>query len=132
MVSNAQGSPVKALLVEDIAFCTFILFAMLHRFNYEIVVAKNGKEAVDLFLEGKKFDIVLCDKDMRIICGPEAVEKIRSLGETDEKIVGVSADDNAMEAFMSAGADVFVHKPMKLETLGTMIQEVINKKNAMV
>ncbi|KAM0898747.1 hypothetical protein ACQ4PT_021745 [Festuca glaucescens] len=121
MVSNARGSPVKALLVEDIAVCTFILSTMLHRFNCEIVVVKNGKEAVDLFLEGKKFDIVLCDKDMPIMSGPKAVEKIRALGGTGVKIVGVPADDNAMEVFMTAGADVFVHKPMKLETLGTMI-----------
>jgi CheY-like chemotaxis protein len=33
--------------------------------------AKNGKEAVDLFLEGEKFDIVLCDKDMPVMTGPE-------------------------------------------------------------
>ena len=51
------------------------------------------------------------------------------MGATDVKIVGVSADDNAMEAFMSAGADDFVPKPMRLEVLGPMIQEVINVKN---
>ena len=50
------------------------------------------------------------------------------MGETDVKIVGVSADDNAMGVFMSVGADVFVPEPMKLDTLGTMIHEVINKK----
>ena len=50
------------------------------------------------------------------------------MGETDVKIVGVSVDDDAMGAFMSVGADVFVPKPVKLDTLGTIIQEVINKK----
>ena len=45
------------------------------------------------------------------------------------KIVGVSADDNAMEAFMSAGADVFVTKPLRFDVLGAMIQEVITKRN---
>ena len=44
------------------------------------------------------------------------------------KIVGVSADNHAMEAFMSAGADLFVPKPMRMEALGPIIQEVINKK----
>jgi CheY-like chemotaxis protein len=34
-------------------------------------VAENGKEAVDLFLEGKKFDIVFCDNEMPIMAGPE-------------------------------------------------------------
>jgi hypothetical protein len=50
------------------------------------------------------------------------------LGETDVKIVGVSAV-NAQEAFMSAGANVFVPKPMKFDVVRPIIQEVINKKN---
>jgi hypothetical protein len=49
------------------------------------------------------------------------------LGETDVKIVGVSAI-NDQEAFMSARADVFVPKPMKFDVLRPIIQEVINKK----
>ena len=54
--------------------------------------------------------------------------KIRAMGATDVKIVGVSADDNAMEAFMGAGADDFVPKPVRPEILQPMVQEVINKK----
>ena len=33
------------------------------------------------------------------------------------------------EAFMQAGADVFVPKPVKLETLEAMLEVVISKKN---
>ena len=55
--------------------------------------------------------------------------KIRSMGATDVKMVGVSADYGGMEAFMRAGADMFVPKPMKLETLDSMLQEVFGKKN---
>ena len=43
-------------------------------------------------------------------------------------MVGVSADDHAMEAFMSAGTDLFVPKPIRMEALGPIIQDVINKK----
>ncbi|KAI5006405.1 hypothetical protein ZWY2020_033648 [Hordeum vulgare] len=68
-------------------------------------------------------------KDMPIMTGPE----IRIYGEGDVKIVGVSADDHAMEAFMNAGADAFVPKPMRRKVLIPIIQEIINKKkNAMV
>lgn len=55
--------------------------------------------------------------------------KIRAMGATDVKIVGVSADFGGKEAFMQAGADVFVAKPLKLETLESMLEEVISKKN---
>ncbi|KAK1677454.1 hypothetical protein QYE76_038302 [Lolium multiflorum] len=129
MASNAQGSHMKALLVEDAAVETLFHSAILHMFHCETTVAKTGKEAVDLFLEGKKFDIVLCEKEMPVMNGLEAVEKIRAIGETDVKIVGVSVDCNAMEAFMSAGADVFVPKPITLDVLSAIIQEIINKKN---
>ncbi|KAM3300876.1 hypothetical protein ACQJBY_041749 [Aegilops geniculata] len=123
-----MASSLKALLVDDMAVERMVASAMLRKFHCEITLAKNGKEAVDMFLKGNEFDIVVCDKDMPIMTGPEAVVKIRAMGATDVKIVGVSADDNAMEAFMSAGADDFVPKPVRPEILERMIQEVINKK----
>ncbi|XP_020190232.2 two-component response regulator ORR42-like [Aegilops tauschii subsp. strangulata] len=129
MELKAKGSTsIKALLVEDIEVCRLVLSTILLRLHCEVTLAMNGKEAVDLFLEGKKFDIVLFDKNMPIMTGPEAIVKIRAMGETDVKMVGVSADDHAMEAFMSVGADLFVPKPMRMEALGPIIQEVINKK----
>ncbi|KAF7006317.1 hypothetical protein CFC21_021365 [Triticum aestivum] len=134
MELKAKGSTfIKALLVEDIKVCRLVLSTVLLRLHCELTLAMNGKEAVDLFLEGEKFDIVLFDKNMPIMTGPEAIMKIRDMGETDVKMVGVSADDHAMEAFMSAGADLFVPKPMRMEALSPIIQEVINKKeNGMV
>ncbi|KAF6998116.1 hypothetical protein CFC21_014271 [Triticum aestivum] len=121
-------SSLKALLVDDMAVERMVVSSMLRNFHCEITLAKNGKEAVDMFLEGNEFDIVVCDKDMPIMTGPEAIVKIRAMGATDVKIVGVSADDNAMEAFMGAGADDFVPKPVRPEILQPMVQEVINKK----
>ena len=71
MASNTQGSPVKALIVEDVEVHILILSTMLCRLHYKTTVAKNGKEVVDLFLEGNKFDIIFCDKDMPVMSGPE-------------------------------------------------------------
>uniref|UniRef100_A0ACD5YU40 Uncharacterized protein n=2 Tax=Avena sativa TaxID=4498 RepID=A0ACD5YU40_AVESA len=124
-----MASPVKVLIVEDTRVDAMVLSAMVRKFHCEITMAMNGKESVDLFIEGRKFDIVFCDKDMPIMSGPKAVEKIRAMGESDVKIVGLSANNDAQEVFMSAGADVFVPKPMKFNVLEAMIQEVINKKN---
>ena len=66
-----MASSLKALLVEDIKVDSMVLSFMLRRFHCEVTLAKNGKEAVDMFLEGNKFDIVVCDKDMPIMTGPE-------------------------------------------------------------
>ncbi|OEL18067.1 Two-component response regulator ORR42, partial [Dichanthelium oligosanthes] len=129
MAFKNQRSVPSALVIEDIKVDCVILLRMLQKLNCEATVARNGKEAVGLFLQGKTFDIVFSDKDMPVMTGPEAVAKIRAMGITDVKIVGISADFGGMEAFMQAGADVFVPKPMKLETLDSIVQEVIHKKN---
>ena len=74
MASKAQGSScVKVLVVEDNTVQRMVLSQKLHNFQCEITLAVNGKEAVDLFLEGKKFDIIFCDKDMPIMTGPEVL-----------------------------------------------------------
>ncbi|KAF8674797.1 hypothetical protein HU200_048013 [Digitaria exilis] len=128
MASKNQGPAApRALVVEDIKVDLVVLLRMLRKLNCEATVAHNGKEAVDLFLEGKTFDIVFFDKDMPVMTGPEAVTKIRAMGASEVKMVGVSADFGGLDAFMQAGADVFVPKPMKLETLDAMLQEVIDK-----
>jgi hypothetical protein len=55
----------------------------------------------------------------------KAVARIHGIGATEVKIVGVSADPKGMEAFIGAGADVFVLKPMALGIINHMLQEAI-------
>ena len=52
MTSYVEGSLIKALIVEDSDVETMVLSAMLRKFDCEITTTKNGKEAVQLFLEG--------------------------------------------------------------------------------
>ena len=74
MASKKLGSATRALVVEDIKVDCVILLRMLRKLNCEATVAHNGKEAVDLFLEGKTFDIVFFDKDMPLMTGPEVLQ----------------------------------------------------------
>jgi CheY-like chemotaxis protein len=52
-----QGSAPRALVVDDMKLDRIVLLALLRKLECEITVAHNGREAVDLFLEGKTFDI---------------------------------------------------------------------------
>jgi len=74
MASKKLGSATRALVVEDIKVDCVILLRMLRKLNCEATVAHNGKEAVDLFLEGKTFDIVFFGKDMPLMTGPEVLK----------------------------------------------------------
>ena len=74
MAFKNQGSAPRALVVDDTRLDRVILLAILRKLKWETTVAHNGKEAVDLFNEGKTFDIVFCDKDMPLMTGPEVLQ----------------------------------------------------------
>uniref|UniRef100_A0A8R7TCN4 Response regulatory domain-containing protein n=1 Tax=Triticum urartu TaxID=4572 RepID=A0A8R7TCN4_TRIUA len=81
MELKAKGPTfIKVLLIEDIGVCRLVLSTILLKLHCEVTLAMNGKEVVDLFLAGKKFGIVLFDKNMPIMTGPEAIVKIRATG----------------------------------------------------
>jgi hypothetical protein len=74
MAMKNQGSAPRALVVDDMKLDHIVVLAMLRKLEREITVAHNGREAVDLFLEGKTFDIFFCDKDMPVMTGPQVLQ----------------------------------------------------------
>jgi CheY-like chemotaxis protein len=63
--------------------------------------------------------------------GPEAAEIIRKFGFTN-KIIAVTGNTNAsdVDAFLNAGADIVLKKPLKREKLTDVITEIINQRIA--
>lgn len=67
----AAEKKYSVLVVDDDAVIRKIHSMILSKFPVEIQVAKNGKEAVDLYRSGAFFDLVLMDFEMPIMNGFE-------------------------------------------------------------
>ncbi len=112
--------PGKRILVaEDNPVNQKVISLMLKKIGQEIVIAANGKEAVERF-KADHFDIILMDIQMPVMDGLEATKKIRAIEKQSQghiPIVALTA--NAMkgdrENFLDAGMDDHVTKPVKLE-----------------
>jgi CheY-like chemotaxis protein len=65
------ASELTALVVDDKKSYQKIHQMMLNNFGVKSHVVENGKEAVDIHLHGKKFDLILMDMDMPIMNGIE-------------------------------------------------------------
>lgn len=61
----------SVLVVDDDAIIRKIHSKLLSKFPVEVLVAVNGKEAVDLYRSGAFFDLVLMDMEMPIMNGFE-------------------------------------------------------------
>lgn len=106
---NVSG---KVLLAEDNTDNQRLVSMYLNKLGAEVVIANNGKEAVEL-TEKNDFDLILMDMQMPVMNGVEATKRLREMGYI-KPIVALTA--NAMkedvETCYSAGCDDFLQKPI--------------------
>ena len=129
VADTSDDTPLKVLVAEDNALNADIISAILEEEGCEIVLAENGREAVNAFLASDigEFDVILMDAQMPVLDGYEATEEIRRCGRSDATTVKIYActastlaEDRARAE--EAGMDDFLTKPLNmpivLEKLG--------------
>ncbi len=75
---DSKGNEVKTVLIAEDDIFNFMLFQkMIEPYNYNIIRAENGQEAVDICSTNPSIDLVFMDIKMPILNGFEALEKIK-------------------------------------------------------
>lgn len=111
---------MKILVVDDDRIARKVLRAFLEDAKYEVVVAEDGKSAIDLLLGGDAPPLVILDWVMPGMSGPEVCAKLRaSRLKTRPYVLMLSAKTDKAEvvAGLDAGADDFLSKPFNLGEL---------------
>ncbi|MEE3717239.1 PAS domain S-box protein [Tumidithrix elongata RA019] len=127
---NTTKTPL-ILLAEDNQANIETFSNYLSIFGYQIVVANNGLEAVDIARKSKP-DIILMDIQMPEMNGLEAIAEIRKISEClDVPIIALTA--LAMvgdrEKCLEAGANDYLSKPVKLKQLLVSVQKLLAAKS---
>jgi len=112
----------KILIVEDEEGLRLLYKEELETEGYEVLTARNGKEAIKILEEGKP-DLVILDIVMPVMNGMEALGRI--LGK-DKKIPIIlnSSYPGYRQDFMSWAADAYVMKSADLEELKNKVKEL--------
>ncbi|MDD3855683.1 MAG: response regulator [Sulfurimonas sp.] len=113
------------LVVEDNITNQLVLLGLLEDCVKEIDIAKNGKEAVEMFQIGK-YELILMDIQMPIMDGYEATRIIR---EIDKEIPIIALTANAMveeiEKTKKAGMNEHLIKPINIENFFATLSKYI-------
>lgn len=119
---------LPVLLVDDFRTMTTVMTKLVRDIGYkEVDQAQDGASALEQ-IGKKKYGLVLCDKEMRPMNGPELVQNIRkSALNADTVIIMVTAMAGPDTSWASA-ADGYLVKPFKVEDLKAKIAEVYARR----
>lgn len=127
-LAMTDAPTLHVLLVEDNFVNQQLMIALLKRKQHQIVVAQNGKEALDI-LERQAFDVVLMDVQMPVMDGLEAARQIRQREkQTGGHIPIIAMTANTMpqdqQMCIQAGMDDYVSKPIEISKLFAALERI--------
>lgn len=116
----------KILIVEDNEMNRDMLSRRLARRGYEIVIAVDGQQGVEM-AASEKPDLILMDMSLPVLDGWEATRRIKA--ETLKSIPVIALTAHAMagdrEQALAAGCDDYDTKPIELDRLLGKIQTFV-------
>jgi len=119
----------KVLVADDERQVRDLLNEFLINQAYEVILASNGREAIDL--AGRENpDVILLDLKMPEIDGIEACQRLKAEPKTQfiPVIVTTGYVDNKIHA-IEVGADDFVNKPINLTELAFRVKSILRTRH---
>ncbi|MEN8152685.1 MAG: sigma-54 dependent transcriptional regulator [Acidobacteriota bacterium] len=118
---------LNILLVDDDPSIRDMLSIVLTKENYNVLIAENGKSAIEN-LKKNKIELIISDIKMPDISGIELLKKIKTVKSSIPVIMitAFASTADAIEA-MKLGAEDYVTKPFNLEELRIIIKKAIYK-----
>lgn len=122
-------SKPRILVVDDHPDSRDILVLALERWGYEVVEARDGKEAMAQ-IESVNFDLVIIDIALPFLSGREIARSIKSNPETNRiPVLAVTALDTSenRRKCSEAGVNDFLAKPFLISDLKTKVTTLLGQ-----
>jgi PAS domain S-box-containing protein len=127
--SRIDGAGKRVLVVEDNAVNQQLAVLRLQRHGFDVDVAENGREAVELAERGA-YDLILMDCYMPVLDGFSATDQIREAERegrhTPILAMTAGALDSDRERCVEVGMDDLLVKPVRQLDLDAALQRWIN------
>ena len=120
----------KILVMDDEAFIREVAIHMLSKLGYEVAVAKDGHEAIEMYRQahesGESFDTVIMDLTVPGgMGGKEAIQRLRKLYPNVRALVSSGySNDPIMSNFRDYGFQGVVKKPYRIQDISDALRSV--------
>lgn len=118
------------LLVDDSNTQLEFLKKILNSLRLNVIISKNGKEALKIFDNNPNISLVITDYIMPNMNGIELTKELRKKFDNDELgILALSSSEENSTAvnFIKAGADDYIIKPFGKELVKTRVSSILHR-----
>ena len=119
------------LVVDDEASVLEITHAVLKKLGYQVIIAKNGQEALTIYQDKHdEIDLLIMDVVMPVLGGIEAAAAIREIN-PDARIIFATGYDRS-HSLKRKGSDLpetVIPKPFSVSDLSQLIRKVLDGEN---
>ena len=121
----AEGS-ARILLVDDEHAIQTLLTYPLRKDGYDVVSARDGREALDRFAE-QRFDLVVLDVMLPKLDGIEVCRRLRSRSQVP--IIMLTARDDEIDKVLGLemGADDYITKPFSVREFRSRVRAALRR-----
>jgi CheY-like chemotaxis protein len=129
--ANKEGR--RILVADDDPAILRLVATILEKENYNVVTARDGREAYKIMQADPNFTAAILDVVMPHISGPELVRFMKSEGQLARipvMMMTAEQDPKLSSESFAAGAVVFLPKPFTTAQLQIMLQMLIGKTNS--
>ncbi len=125
---------LKALVVEDNPVNLKMIVKTLEKLGIKSDEAKDGREALEMYIRDSRYDIIFMDIQMPIMNGVDATkailkyEKQKKLTHTPIVAVTTNALKGDRERYLEIGMDEYIAKPIDLNKFITVLKQFYTTK----
>ena len=117
----------KILIVDDEPNIVMTLEYTFKKSNYEVFIARDGQEALDI-LKTNFPDVIILDIMMPMVDGFATLEQIRkdaNLQHTKVMFLSAKNKESDIEKWLALGADAYMTKPFSIKKVVEKVEEVL-------
>jgi DNA-binding response OmpR family regulator len=118
----------KILIVDDEPNIVMTLEYTFKKSNYEVFIARDGQEALDI-LKTNYPDVIILDIMMPMVDGFATLEQIRkdeNLQHTKVMFLSAKNKESDIEKGLALGADAYMTKPFSIKKVVEKVEELLS------
>lgn len=119
------------LLADDNPLARKLVNNIMEKYGYNLIVAKDGYEAVQLFIHNPNIDLILMDIQMPVLDGYQSIKRIREYENKNQKqkipIIALTAAamKEDIEKGMQVGCSEYLTKPIDISELISVLKKYL-------